>query len=308
MQSIIRGKAVLAGLFFVSAAARAGIHPAIVSDESGSAEASVGKLPSERLVYKQVDDRELALIVTRPEGWSASDLRPAIMFFHGGGWVGGKPGQFDHHVQHFASKGIVCFQVEYRLLKGSRTSPPDVCIRDARSAVRFVRSRADEFGINPNQLACGGGSAGGHLAAALGCLPAGRDPELDEPGEAATVDVRADLLLLFNPVFDNGPDGWGHQRVGERYRVYSPFHNINASTPPNIVFLGDQDKLIPVSTLEGWAAKCKESEVECRYIVFEGQPHGFFNFGRDDNRHYNRTIRACDQFLTDLGWLDGGAD
>lgn len=251
-------------------------------------------------VYKHVDGRDLTIYVTRPQDWKPGDQRPAILFFHGGGWVGGAPGQFTEHAKYFSTRGLVCFQAQYRLLDKKNDDPPTNCIRDARSAMRWVRSRAQEFGIDPNRIASAGGSAGGHLAATLGTLE-----QHDEPNEDTTAPVRSNAMILFNPVFDNGPGGWGTKRVGDRYREFSPAHNISADTPPAIVFLGDKDKLIPVATLEKFQKDMQAVGVRCDTLVFPEMPHGFFNFGKHDNVPYTRTVRAADEFLSSLGWLSG---
>src|SRR6185436_16603405 len=91
-------------------------------------------------IYKKVGDRELKLYIVRPEGWNASDRRPAIVFYHGGGWVNASPSQFNEHSTYFASRGLVCLLVEYRFVKGEDKAPPLVCIQDARTAMRWVRS------------------------------------------------------------------------------------------------------------------------------------------------------------------------
>ncbi len=67
-------------------------------------------------VYKTVGERELTLYVTQPIDWKPSDRRPAIVFYHGGAWVGGQPGQFTEHSKYLASRGMVAVQVQYRLL------------------------------------------------------------------------------------------------------------------------------------------------------------------------------------------------
>ncbi|MFQ5732869.1 MAG: alpha/beta hydrolase, partial [Planctomycetaceae bacterium] len=110
-------------------------------------------------VYKTVGNRKLTLYVTKPKDWKATDARPAIVFFHGGGWVAGKPGQFTEHSKYFASRGMVCVQVQYRLLKRKGNAPPTDCIRDAKSAMRWVLSRAKTLGIDPKRIASAGGSA-----------------------------------------------------------------------------------------------------------------------------------------------------
>ena len=158
----------------------------------------------EKITYKTIGDRELSLYVTKPDNWQATDKRPAVVFFHGGGWVGGSPGQFTEHSKYLASRGLVCVQVEYRLLDRNNKDLPTNCVHDAKSAMRWVRSHADELGIDPNRIASGGGSAGGHLAAFVGTVDG-----LDDPQDDTKVSPKSNAMLLFNPVYNNGPDGWG---------------------------------------------------------------------------------------------------
>ena len=252
-------------------------------------------------VYKTVAERELKLYVTTPEHWKPTDRRPAIVFYHGGGWVGGKPGQFTEHSKYLASRGMVAVQVEYRLLKGRpKEEPPTDCVHDAKSAMRWVRGHAARLGIDPLRIASGGGSAGGHLAAFVGMVDG-----LDDPADDRAISAKSNAMVLFNAVFDNGPDGWGHQRVGERYKEFSPWHNVSADDPPAIVFLGSQDKLIPVKTAHDFKAAMEKVGNRCEVMIFEGKPHGFFNHGKDGNRPYYETVLAADKFLASLGWLEG---
>lgn len=248
--------------------------------------------------YKTVDGRDLKLYLLQPEGIQPGDRRPAIVFFHGGGWVGGAPTQFNLHAEHFAKRGLVCVQVEYRLLDKGAKDPPTRCIEDARSAMRWVRSHATDLGIDPQRIASAGGSAGGHLAACVGMLDGNDDPHND-----TTVSPRSNAMLLFNPVFNNGPEGWGHQRVGDRYREFSPAHNISPDDPPAIVFLGSEDKLIPVKIVEDFKAGMTKAGVHCETRIYKGQGHGFFNARGGDNRFYKETLAAADAFLVSLGWL-----
>ncbi len=253
-----------------------------------------------RHVYKTVGDRELVLYVTMPNDWKPTDQRPAIVFYHGGGWVGGKPGQFTEHSKYLASRGMVAVQVEYRLLDRKTDDPPTACVHDAKSAMRWVRGRAKQFGIDPDRIASGGGSAGGHLAAFVGMVEG-----VDDPQDDLSVSAKSNAMALFNAVFDNGPDGWGHQRVGERFKEFSPFHNVSEDDPPAIVFLGSADKLIPVKTAHDFKAAMENAGISCEVMIFEGKPHGFFNHGRDGNKPYYETVTATDKFLTSLGWLTG---
>jgi acetyl esterase/lipase len=249
-------------------------------------------------VYKTVDGRDLRLwLVKSPNGWTADDHRPAVVFFHGGGWTGGSPGQFNTQAQYLASRGMVGVLAEYRLLGKERsTEPPEMCCRDAKSAMRWVRAHAGELGIDPSRIAAAGGSAGGHLAAFTG-LVAGHD----DPADDASVSARPDALILFNPVLDNGPGGWGTKRVGDRYPEFSPAHNVKKEAPPAIVFLGTKDALIPVATIETFQANMRAKSVRCEAFFYDGQAHGFFN----KEPWTTRTLIEADRFLASLGWLTG---
>lgn len=110
---------------------------------------------------------------------------------------------------------------------------------------------------------------------------------------------------MFNPVFDNGPGGYGHERVADYWEAFSPLHNLSASTPPTVVFLGTKDHLIPVSTAEAYQRRMVELGKRCELHLYDGQPHGFFNFSRRDN--FIQTVDAMDAFLVSLGYLQSGA-
>ncbi|MCA9070107.1 MAG: alpha/beta hydrolase, partial [Planctomycetaceae bacterium] len=269
-----------------------GLNLVLLSLLLPTSQALGAKPTGEPHVYKTAGDRDLTLYVTKPTDWKATDQRPAIVFYHGGGWTGGAPGQFTEHSKYLASRGMVCVQVQYRLLDKKTMEPPTNCVRDAKSAMRWVRGHAKELGIDPDRIASGGGSAGGHLAAFVGMVEGQDDPQDD-----LTLSAKSNAMVLFNPVFDNGPGGWGHGRVKDRYKEFSPAHNISADDPPAIVFLGSADSLIPVSTAEKFQADMKAAGVDCEVMIFPDMPHGFFNHGKYDNKPYHQTVAAMDRFL-----------
>lgn len=252
-------------------------------------------------VYKMVGERALKLHVVEPAERQPADLRPAIVFFHGGAWQTGRPVQFNEHARYLATRGMVCVQVEYRLLAEKTSEPPLVCVQDAKSAMRWVRAHAAELGIDPARIAAAGGSAGGHLAAFVGMVEG-----LDAPDDDLAISPKANALVLFNPVFDNGPEhGYGTKRIGARYQEFSPAHNVTRDDPPTVVFLGSEDRLIPLSVLERFQANMARAGVRCDAVVYPGQPHSFFNFKQRDPKYYLQTLMAADAFLTSLGWLQG---
>ncbi|MCX7017024.1 MAG: alpha/beta hydrolase [Candidatus Sumerlaeota bacterium] len=282
-----------------ASAAPAKAAKAAKAKSSASKPAPVKPVGNE-FTYKTVEGRALKLYVVDPDDHEPTDTCPCIVFFHGGGWVGGSPSQFNEHALYLASRGMVAVLVEYRLLDRASKEPPLVCVEDAKSAMRWVRSRADELGIDPDRIASSGGSAGGHLAAFVGMAEG-----LDDPQDDLSVSPKSNAMILFNPVFDNGPGGWGTARVGDRYKEFSPFHNVSSDDPPAIVFLGSQDKLIPVKTLESFKEQMEKAGARCETRIYEGQPHGFFNTKNAGGKYYYETLKAADEFLTSLGWLTG---
>ena len=256
--------------------------------------------PTRAEVYKTASGSELKIFIFEPDGHKASEKRPAVVFFFGGGWNGGTPSQFYAHCEYLASRGMVAMTADYRVKSRQKTSPFE-CVKDGKSAIRWVRKNAGELGVDPNKVAGGGGSAGGHVAAATGNLTG-----LEEEGENLKISSKPDALLLFNPVYDNGPEGYGHSRVVEKGKEISPMHNISKGAPPTIVFLGSKDNLIPVSTAEKYKSLMKAVGARCDNHIYEGQGHGFFNSGRSKSpNYYYKTVHAMDKFLASLGWLKG---
>lgn len=254
-------------------------------------------------VYKNASGDDLWIYRFDPEGHDAkNDKRPAVVFFFGGGWNGGSVTQFEQHSRYLASRGMVTFVADYRVKSRQKTAP-NACVADGKSAVRWVRKNATQLGIDPERIAAGGGSAGGHVAATTGICD-GLD---DEAEQDSKISSRANALLLFNPVYDNGPDGYGHDRVKKWYPAISPAHNISKDDPPTIVFFGSEDPLVPVSTAKKFDAELKAVGVTSEVWIYDGQPHGFFNESKSPESFLD-TVLKMDAFLVSLGWLEGSAD
>jgi acetyl esterase len=249
---------------------------------------------AETLTYKNVAGTPRTLLVDKPAGWKATDQRPAIFF--GGGWVGGSVKQFERHSTYLASRGMVGIRADYRVIPKGDKGPPVMCVADAKSAMRYVYSHAAKLGVDPQRIAAGGGSAGGHLAAFAGLVDGQDDPQDD-----LKIPCKPKALVLFNPVFDNGPGQWGHERVGKRYHEFSPAHNVVKGAPPTILFLGDKDDLIPVSVVTDFEAKMKQVGSRCEVHLYPDAGHGFFN----KPNYYTQTMIEADKFLASLGWIKG---
>jgi acetyl esterase len=246
------------------------------------------------LIYKSVGDVSLKLDIFNPPGHKASDKTPAIVFFSGGGWKNWSPDQFFRHSEYLASRGMVAIYAQYRCQGINQTTPKE-CVKDGKSAIRWVRSNADSLGIDPNRIAGGGGSAGGHIAAATAYVEG-----FNEEGEDTSVSSRPNALVLFNPVFDNGPDGYGYDRVKDYWQSFSPMHNIDGNAVPTIVFLGTEDQLIPVETAKKYKAITEKAGARCDLHLYEGQKHSFFN-----HEKFYETLLESDKFLASLGYISG---
>ena len=250
------------------------------------------------ITYKQISARPLRIFLDKPTGWKPSDHRPAIVYFFGGGWVGGTPNQFIPQSQGLAERGAIGIRVEYRTIPPGDHGPPIVCCADAKSAMRYIRSHASELGIDPQRIAAAGGSAGGHLAAFTALVEGQDDPQDD-----LSVSCKPNALILYNPVCNNGPGQWGYDRLQTRFREFSPAHHLQKNAPPTVIFLGDQDQLIPVKTLQDFAKELEDLGTRCDLHLYPGAGHGFFNHNTPAHPWLTDTLRETDRFLTSLGWL-----
>jgi len=263
---------------------------------SGKSEAGrrvPGWQPTRMEVYKQVGQVTLRLHVFEPDHHKASDRRPAIVFFFGGGWVGGTPAQFYPHCDYLAGRGMVAISAEYRIRNKHKTTPFE-CVEDGKSAVRFVRMNAHKLGIDANKIAAGGGSAGGHVAACTGVIAG-----LDDQREDLSISSRPAKLVLFNPVIDTGPQGFGHSRLGDRWEEISPQHHVRPGLPPTLIFHGTADTTVEYARVEAFRDAMLEAGNACTLVGVEGLGHGFFNEGRGDGAPYEATVLAMLEFLNE---------
>ncbi len=249
----------------------------------------------ERRDYKQIDTTKLSMEVFYPKKLDSSKSYPAMVFFFGGGWQGGTTSQFKNHATYFSKRGLICFLVDYRT-KNKHNTTPFESLKDAKSAIRFIRKNASTFNINPTKIIASGGSAGGHLAAATAVIT-----EYNDDRDDLSFSCIPNALVLFNPVIDNGPGGYGYERIGAEYKSFSPLHNLKKGAPPTLLFLGTNDDLIPVETAKYYKTVMEKVGSRCELRLYEDEGHGFFNYRIFEN--YKKTISEADIFLQSLGYL-----
>jgi dipeptidyl aminopeptidase/acylaminoacyl peptidase len=117
--------------------------------------------------------------------------------------------------------------------------------------------------------------------------------------------------VLFNPALILAPtDGVSEERfaglekrLGAKPTTMSPYHNLKKGMPPCIIFHGTNDTTVPFKSAELFTKKMHELNNKCTLVAYKGEPHGFFNYGKEDNAVFVDTVNKMDQFLVSLGYL-----
>ena len=215
---------------------------------------------------------------------------PVVVFLHGGGWrVGSRhgagpayrdtdPGPFEQ----LAQAGVAVASVDYRL-SGEAVWPTQ--LHDAKAAVRWLRSRAGEIGIDPDRVAAWGESAGGHLAELLGLVA---DPDLEgDVGVTGPSSAVSAVVAWYAPsdvaavATDLGADpadattrealllGAAPSAVPGVAAQASPVSHVSPTAPPFLLLHGRADRLIPVAQSERLAERLPDVELH----TYDGADH-----------------------------------
>jgi acetyl esterase len=247
----------------------------------------------EARIYKKTPQGELAAYIFYPSNWSPHDHRPAIGFFFGGGWRMGTPAQFFPEAEYFASRGMVSVTFDYRKISRSGETP-DICIEDAKSAIRWLRLHAAELGIDSRRIVASGGSAGGQLAAATALITA-----FDGGDNERKVSCVPNALVLFNPELDLTGEGFNDSSGKPMERALSPIYSLRPGAPPMILFFGTADPMLEQGK-QAYRESLKFGN-RCELYIADGQPHAFFN----NQPWLSLTVIQADRFLYSLGYLKG---
>lgn len=255
----------------------------------------VAKLtPTRKITYKKVADRELSLHVFQPDGWKAGDKRVGYITIHGGGWTGMGPERMYAFADHYAKLGLVSISVQYRLASTKTNTTVFDCVKDVRSAVRYVKAHAGEFGIDPGKVIVSGGSAGGHLAASTAMF------DVNEDGDDLNISPTPNALVLLFPVIDTSAEGYGNARIGERWKELSPAHNVRPSLPATITFHGTGDTTTPFKGAQIFHDAMLKVGNRSELVVNEGGAHGYL---MRTQPLYDECLAKTDAFLKSLSLL-----
>ncbi len=248
-------------------------------------------------VYKSTDHGELVAHFFYPEGHQAGQHRTAVMFFHSGLWDKPMVTQFVPQALHFTTRDAVGIVVEYRVSQEHGTSPLEA-IRDAQSALVWLRKNHEFFGVDPERIVAGGAGSGAHLAL---CAALHKSVEND-----GFYDARPNALLLYSAITDTSKKGVGLERFihPRDSRQTNPLKFIRKKLPPSMFFHGNEDTVVPVTSVERFVKKMKAKRNICRFFPFPRATHSFFNFNVSQE-HFVTTLESADGFLSEQGFLEG---
>jgi acetyl esterase/lipase len=253
---------------------------------------------AETQVYRKVGGQELLVHVMKPAGWKASDKRPVLVWFFGGGWNRGTPERSISYAKRAAAWGMVGVAPDYRVRDRHGTTPAE-SVADARAAVRWVQDHAAELGIDPAKVVVGGNSAGGHLAiwAAIAEAPVGSKAE-----ESPLVKPAA--MILTSPAADT-TDPRMMARFKGQHAELSATQNMNAKMPPTILFHGDADPTVPYTVATSLDKALRDSGNDVTFVTIPGGNHGWRSQFPEWSKKSDGMIQ---EFLAARGLADGQAE
>ena len=232
-------------------------------------------------------DRALKLHLVKPKS-PPKEPMPVVVYIYGGGWKAGSRDAGVRPLTRLAQKGYFGASIEYRL---SQEAKFPAQIEDCKAAIRFLRSKAKEYGIDPDRIGVWGPSAGGHLAALVGT--SGDVKELEGAGGSQEFSSRVQAVVDWfgptdflkmgkNKIEHDAPGSPESQLIGgpiqenkEKVAKANPITYVSKDDPPFLIMHGDKDDLVPLSQSELLQEALQKAGVDSTLKVMAGQGHGF---------------------------------
>ena len=265
----------------------------------------------EEEIYKEVNGIKLKAEIFCSPAARQKAGNPCLALFHGGGWVFGSPEEFYGACERYASKGFIAISFQYRLSRnedGSYPKPgvtPVESVKDARSAIRWLRENAGSLGIDSGKIVAGGQSAGGQLALGTALLDS-----INEKTDNLKFSPVPNALLLYSSNV-NTMEAWVDMLLRNRRNEIwsiSPYHNLRKNMPPAIAFRGADDCTVLPYIVDLFAAKMKELGNYLDLITYPGRKHYLGEGNEKYARYFDEEIlERTDDFLRKFGFMPGGA-
>ena len=261
---------------------------------------------------------------------------PLVVQIHGGGWLAGNKRSIRPFVDwpgvlaSLAAKGYVVASINYRL-SGEAGFPAQ--IQDVKAALRWLRSNAATYGIDPARVATWGPSAGGHLASLAGvsCGATALEPKGAAPTTKGSECVQA--FVSWFGVFDfatfqaqaretstmsretrDAPEWrllgcFANECKSEQLAAASPSFYLDATDPPMLLIVGDNDTVVPTKQTLEMADKAKQAGIKYELMVLPGVNHSFIGKSETETREANLKALAAtfDFFDRTIGGSEANA-
>lgn len=245
--------------------------------------------------YKTVDGYELSIHVFTND--SISSLKPVMVYFSGGSWTEGNPEWSFYNCADYAKRGWVAVSVEYRLADRHETTPFEA-VKDARSAIRWLRKNATTYNIDPNRIVVSGNSAGGHLA-----LTAVLADNWNESTDDLSISASPNLVLVNAGVYDIYAENATHWILRDLKnknlaQKISPFHLARKTNVPILIIHGTADNSVSYSTAKIFTEKMQEYSNSIELVTLEGGPHHIWF----DRRFTGKIAQTRKNFLNKHGY------
>ncbi len=270
---------------------------------------------TEDVIYGRKFGTALTLDVFTPKQANGA----AIVFAVSGGWYSSHESINLGFIEEFLKRGYTVFTVVH----GSQPkfTIPEI-LEDMNRSIRFIRSKASQYQIDPNRMGICGASAGGHLSLMQGTAGTLGQSEAKDPVDRESSRVQA-VACFFPPTdflnygqtgeiaigrgvlknyhapfdfheYDKSVNAFvpitNEERILEIGKNISPVNHVSKDDPPTLIIHGDADKLVPIQQAELIIAKFQAAGVPCELVTKKGQAHGWPELGKD--------------FLTLADWFD----
>jgi pectinesterase len=251
-------------------------------------------------LYKKVGERELHIDVFLPV--AGHGTRKAIMLVHGGAWRSGNKSNFYAIANLLAQRGHAVFLPEYRL---SPEAGYPAGLLDLNDAIVWVKSQARGYGIDPGQVAIGGESTGGQMAALL-AYTADRELYKSHAGDDTRVSALLDIdgiLDLTTPLalqYENAAGasspaaqwlGGAMEQAGARWKEASPALYVDAHSPPTLIITSAEPRF--TAGREEVLPALRRAGIRSQESGFDNTPHTFWLF----DPYAGKVVDLIDAFL-----------
>jgi len=247
--------------------------------------------------YKTVDRFDLDLHIFLPDTAYQKTKKPVIVYFSGGSWTQGSPEWAFYDCATYAKKGWVAVSVEYRVADRYETTPFEA-VKDARSAIRWLRMNSATYNIDTNRIVASGNSAGGHLV-----LTTALANEINENTDNLNFSASPNLLLVNAGVYNLYADGstdWITRDLKDKNFVkkISPQQLLRKGLPPMLIIHGTNDKSVDYASAKTFVEEMKQLGNQFEFETLEGAPHHIWF----DRRFSGKVANLRKEFLKKYGY------